>query len=299
MIKKISLYFSRWFYAFLELQLVISLMSLPILTYWGLPISYMSPLANMIFTPLLILFLWISCLFSICALTHMPCSWFVYALDYITSLWNYLLSLGRPEWLIGFSHQTIWVSLLSCIIVFYLYTYIKPPTKQAVCFLLILWLCLILTQYYAQKNNYKKIKDLPLIALQINNKTYLIDYGALCMKQNFYTYIDYTILPMLIKTTGITTVDTLILCKPSSFLAKATHQFALQTNLKTIIVTTKSNCFNQMKTMFQNSNITIIPLEIQKIKKSMPQKSRKTLLRKTLPRKTLQYYKRMNYTQNS
>ncbi len=278
MLKKINSHFFKWLYAFLELQLVISLMSLPLLTYWGLPVSYMSPLANMVFTPLLILFLWVSCLFSVCALMHLPCSWFVYLLDNITDLWHYLLSFARPEWLLGFSYHTLWISLPFCALVYFLYTYIRPTTKQAVCSLFIFWLCLINTRQCMQKNFYQKIGDLPLVALHINNKTYLIDYGALCTKQNFYTYIDYTILPMLIKTTGITIIDTLVLCKPSAFLAKAAHQFAQQTNVKTIIVTTKANCFKEMTNLFQGSNITILPQAKQKKEKKLTKKISKKKL---------------------
>ncbi|HSW76091.1 MAG TPA: hypothetical protein VLG50_03560, partial [Candidatus Saccharimonadales bacterium] len=213
-------------------------MSLPLLTHWGLPVSYMSPLANLIFTPLLIVFLWVSCLFSICALMHLPCSWFVYLLDKITSLWHYLLSFARPQWLIGFGYQTLWISLFFCFLVFILYTYVKPTTKQAVCTLLIFWLFLIGARYSMQKNILQKIGDLPLCALRINGKVYLIDDGALCSKQNFYNHIDYTILPELIKSTGITSIDTLVLCKPSKRLAKIAHQFATQTNVLTIMVTT-------------------------------------------------------------
>ena len=275
MLKKINSYFFKWLYAFLELQLVISLMSLPLLTYWGLPVSYMGPLANMIFTPLLILFLWVSCLFSVCALMHLPCSWFVCLLDNITRLWHYLLSFARPEWLLGFSYHTLWISLPFCALVYFLYTYVRPNTKQAVCALFIFWLCLISARQCMQKNFYQKIGDLPLVALHINNKTYLIDYGALCTKQNFYTYIDYTILPMLIKTTGITTIDTLVLCKPSAFLAKAAHQFTLQTNVKTIIVTTKSNCFKEMTKIFQGSDVTIVPQTKQKKEKKSVKKTQK------------------------
>jgi beta-lactamase superfamily II metal-dependent hydrolase len=107
----------------------------------------------------------------------------------------------------------------------------------------------------------KKIGDKDMTLLYINKKTYLIDYGALCEKQNFYTNIDYSILPSIIKNTGVTRIDTLVLCKPSASLAKAVRQFAMQTNVKTIIVTTKSNCFKKVKEAFQGAPTEIIPME--------------------------------------
>jgi hypothetical protein len=260
-------------------------MSLPLLTHWGLPVSYMSPLANLIFTPLLILFLWVSCLFSVFALLHLPCSWFVHLLDKITGLWHFILSFARPEWLIGFSYQTLWISLLFCFLVFVLYTYIKPTTKQAVCTLFIFWLILIGARYYMQKNLYQKVGNLPLCALRINGKVYLIDHGALCSKQNFYSNIDYTILPELIKSTGITSIDTLVLCKPSKRLAKIVHQFAMQTNVQTIMVTTKSKGFKEMSDMFQDSSVNVLPL-IPK-KKIVPKKKIKKPVAKNVKKKAL------------
>ena len=264
MLKKINSLFFKWLYGFLELQLVISLMSLPVLTYWGLPISYMSPISNMIFTPLLILFLWVSCLFSVSAIIGLPCSWLTWALEKTTDLWHHLLSFGSPNYLIGFSFQTWWISVAFCIMVYFLYTYIKPNAKQAVGVLFVFWFLLIISRELMQpKGLCKKIGNKEMTVLHINKKTYLIDYGALCEKQNFYTNIDYSILPSIIKATGITRIDTLVLCKPSASLAKAAYQFAIQTNVKTIIVTTKSNCFKKAKEAFEGTSIEIIPMAKQ------------------------------------
>src|SRR5688500_3452145 len=87
--------------SFFELQFVISVMSLPLLIIWGIPISIMSPLANFIFTPLLIVFLWCSCLTTVCILARIPCSLFENCLQKITAFWLYLLSFSNPKWLIG------------------------------------------------------------------------------------------------------------------------------------------------------------------------------------------------------
>lgn len=272
MLKKLNSLFYKWLYGLLELQLVISLMSLPILTCWGLPISYMSPIANMVFTPLLILFLWVSCLFSFCAIIGLPCAWLTLALENITSIWHYLLSFGNPSQLIGFSLQTWWISVAFCAMVYFLYTYIKPNQKQAVTTLFVFWFLILISRKLIQPKSFcKKICDKEMTVLCVNKKTYLIDYGALCEKQNFYTHIDYSIIPSIIKTTGITCIDTLVLCKPSASLAKAARQFATQTNVKTIIVTTKSNCFNNVKEAFVGTAVNVIPMEKHKKRKYFKQ----------------------------
>lgn len=261
MFKKIS----YWLASFLELQLVISLTALPILIHWGLAISYMSLLGNFIFTPLLTAFLWCSSLFTLCSIAHIPCSWLTKSLDILSYIWNYFLSFARPTWLIGFCHSTIWLSLIIALFIFVFYTLFNPSKKVALTTLSLCSFILLCSKYATQKNQLYQIDNLPLYVLQANNKTYLIDNGALCKKQNFYSWIDYKILPELIKTAGITTVNTLVLYKPNKRLTKIVPQFAQQTNIKTILVTTQYGCYHELKKTFQNDTITIKPILLKKI----------------------------------
>ncbi len=117
----------------------------------------------------------------------------------------------------------------------------------------------------------KKIGDLPLLALRVKQNNCIIDCGALCKKQNFYNNIDYTIIPEIIKHTGITNVDTLVLCKPSKRLAKVAMQFAKQTNVKTIIATTKNDCFKTLAVAYKHSNVKVLPLN-SNVKKTVLKK---------------------------
>lgn len=261
MIKKFKEVVKKYLLNFFELQLVITLMSLPILITWGIPISYMSPVSNLLFTPLLIGFLWTSALFSICALLYIPCKPLVWILDQITNLWMWLLSFAKSSWLIGFSHEMLGISITICIGIVILYSLYKPTSKQAISVLLLFFTCIISLQKITTNNCFKQIGSLPLIAVKISNKTYLIDYGALCSKQNFYTNIDYNIIPELIKHTGITNIDTLILCKPSKNLTKAALQFSHQMNVKNIIVTQKQHCYHNLCIACNKENITVLPLQ--------------------------------------
>ena len=260
MLKKIKTSITTYLANFLELQLVITLMSLPILIAWGLPISYMSPLSNLIFTPLLILFLWISCIFAICALIGIPCNIFATALHQLTNLWMWLLSFSKPAWLLGFCSSTIWFSIIICLLIIALYHFKKPPTKQAVLILATFCTIMMIVRLCSMKNMFKKIDDLAMIAIRLNHKNYVIDYGALCSKQNFYSTIDYTIIPQLIKHTGMTNIDMLVLCKPSKRLAKVALQFCKQMNVKKVIATTKCDCYKTLCVAFKNTDVQILPL---------------------------------------
>ncbi len=260
MIKKFANIATTRLVSFLELQLVITLMSLPILIAWGLPISYMSLISNLIFTPLLVLFLWCACFFTIFALLNMPCSFFASSLDQLSNLWIWLLSFSKPEWLIGFNINTLWSSIIICFCIIALYHFKKPTTANALIILTTFFCIMLFVRWCTTSNTYQKINDLPMIAIRLNNKNYVVDYGALCSKQNFFNTIDYTIIPKLIKQAGITNIDTLVLCKPNKRLAKVTLQFCQQMNVKKIIATTKCDCYKTLCIAYRNSNVQVLPL---------------------------------------
>jgi hypothetical protein len=260
-LKQIKELAKNYILSFLELQFVISLMSLPLLIVWGIPISIMSPLANFIFTPLLILFLWVSCLASICIIAKIPCSFFEIILNNLTDFWIYLLSFSKPTWLIGFPIKMIYLSLIIFIAIIVWYVLIRPTQKITVVFLTSCWFfMIILHPLFVNKMKLQQVSDLPLWTLRVANKTYLIDNGALCTRKNMYTNLDYTILPKLIYHTGFTTIDTIIFNKPSTQIIKIAQQCSKQFNCKKFIVTQKGQCYQKMEEYFKNTKITVHPL---------------------------------------
>lgn len=116
------------------------------------------------------------------------------------------------------------------------------------------------TKCFKKSNNFYKVNNLAMHVLTIDGATYLLDHGALCSKQNYYSWIDYTILPELIKTGGITTIDTLALYKPSKKLVQIAAQLAQQTNVKTIFVTTKCGCYHQLSQLCKDSSLVVKPI---------------------------------------
>lgn len=266
-LQKVNNYFTHYVISFFELQFVISLMSLPLLIIWGIPISIMSPLANFIFTPLLILFLWISCMATTCSLVGSSCTIFERILDAITNLWLHLLSFSRPEWLLGFPCNMLWLSITTCILIVGLYTYVRPTAKCSTAILCLTWCGLILIRpCFGPTESLKKIGALPLWLTKIHHKTYLIDHGALCNRKNRFTNFDYTVLPELIRHTGHTTVDSVIFCKPSNKIATVAKLCHEQLGCKTIMVTPKAECYKKVEEQFKGSDVAVIKLH-PKIKK--------------------------------
>lgn len=92
-----------------QLQLYLTLISGPILVYWGLPISLASPIGNIVFHPLLTLFLFLSSLIFFCQILHIPHGICIYGLQKTSHLFHYLLGLGSQQWLMGFIKPPLWI----------------------------------------------------------------------------------------------------------------------------------------------------------------------------------------------
>ena len=90
-----------WKQAFLQFcthQLCITLVSWPIMLWWGLPVSFLSPLGNLIFSPFLTVFLVLSLLLAGTQLLFVPNGLLVRLLDLVVSFWLYLVSLAPASW---------------------------------------------------------------------------------------------------------------------------------------------------------------------------------------------------------
>ena len=190
----------------------------------------------------------------------------------LTNVWNYLLTLSNPTWLIGFQSKTLWLAIVIALCIVLFYTVYKPTRKHALPVLILCVLILLMYQHnQVKQNQLHQIDNLPLYLLQANQKTYLIDNGALCSKHNFYSWIDYTIIPALIKSTGTTTIETLFLYKPSKKIDSVITQFAQQMNIKTIFITTQQNCYTNLKKQVP-LHIKVLPITKVKWAKSKVKK---------------------------
>lgn len=91
----------------LRLQLFINLAILPIFWYWGLPISLINPIGNIIFAPFLVIFLILSSTIFFTEVLSLPNELLIYLLEQFTTLWmwitvklnfNTLLTFPKPAW---------------------------------------------------------------------------------------------------------------------------------------------------------------------------------------------------------
>ncbi len=204
---------------FLIFNLFLTLVSLPVLVAWGLPLSWLSPFGNLFFSPFLSLFLLISTLSFFCELINLPHAALDYALEKISAVWNALLQLAPNNSFVGFSSTAVY--LLSVLSLATLILLMLPQFRAArprLCALTIFFLCSLTilkatqpAQLHSTISCFKK--DMELI--RHDNQTLLIDQGALCERANPASWVQYHLVPDLIRATGSMHVDHLLITRPT------------------------------------------------------------------------------------
>lgn len=205
---------------FIQLQLFITLVSLPILIAWGLPISIMSIVGNLIFSPFLTIFLLISSLVFFFEILHIPNGFLIYLLELCVHLWSWFLSWGSSQWLIGFAKPSLWV--LSCILgaaffILHCKKISKAPLRIA-CFVALLIMVIVFLKWNSSDGLI--IHQIPcnngfVTVIKTRSHLMLIDPGVMARRVS-NNWVEYTLVKELIEKFGATKIDTLILTRPTN-----------------------------------------------------------------------------------
>lgn len=207
------------FLFFLELQLLISIVVLPILITWGLPISMMTIIGNLIFAQFLTAFIFVSSVLFVFDLLGIPNYWVMQALELITNIWHYFLSFGSSYWLIGFSSWMFFITSIFAMIALSLYFF--TPHSQTYRVGLLATLCLatpLIHTLFQNKNVHTIVMQgsQKMHLIKTRGKVYAFDCGALGARPNSQSWIEYTLTSTMIKTMGTNHIDLLVLCNSNS-----------------------------------------------------------------------------------
>ena len=223
---KISLYLLP----ILRIQLFVTLLAMPILVSWGLAISSLTIFGNIIFAPLLIIFLSISSLIFFLEILYLPNQWLIYLLEKLTWLWLKIQPPCPQQWLLCFPQATWVIFLAAFTLAIYLISLKISKLKQVLCLSLILLVSLLFaklgfwikTDQIELKHRRAKL----LIIYQPNGSLIMHDYGILNQHYGIQNWLCYQLLPTLIKKFGTLTIQDL-------YLHKSQNQFT-NTNLALI-----------------------------------------------------------------
>lgn len=225
------------FISFVHMQAFLTLISLPILIAWGLPVSILSPLGNVIFSVPLTLFLLLSSLIFFCEIVYIPNDPFIWLLDKLTSLWTWTMTGDHKNLLIGFScpHPLILIliPLGACMIMQYRKTY--PKKYAALCLTLLLYMsCLGLKirDYYHPSYITIPRGNGEITLIKLGTELIMIDPGYIGSTLSAATWISYTLIPEITKQTGTLTIDHLIILQLNTTTLEAICSLCTKIRIK-------------------------------------------------------------------
>jgi len=236
---------SQWFINALQAQCIALLTCLPILVTWGLPISLMSIIGNIIFTPFFACFLLISSLVFFTELFLIPNTLLIKTLSIVTACWQYLLSYGRKEWLIGFipPHPLILLAIPGATAYHFFW---KRKQTYSLTQLSHLGFACVLTFSLLYAHTQLCKLDTSRIASNhagqfkcfFNNeqKLIFIDNGYFSKKRNVEKAVQYSIKPHLLKTFGTTHFAYIILSRVNGRSMSAAYNLALTCPVDAVVV---------------------------------------------------------------
>lgn len=262
-----SIKLQRWFARFLQLQLFLSLISLPILIAWGIPLSLLSPLGNLIFSPILTLFLLFSSLIFFCTLLGVPATVFIYGLEKVTSLWLSILPLGNQAIIIGFA-QPSQLFLLSIPLITITILHHKKTNsiyRSIICFILLFTAICVYLKHREPELYIEYIPCNNTTVTLIRDAKYvmLIDTGGIGQRISATSWVQYHLIPHIIKTTGKTILDSVIFLQVNKTSCEALKKLCEHIHIKNIYIpTTDENLYHhnttirELLTKLKNKNIS-------------------------------------------
>lgn len=233
----------KYLISFLLTQLVITLVSLPILISWGLGFSVMSFMGNLFFAPVLTIFLIISTLLLFTQLCGVPNEILVYALNTISGCWDYILHQGTALWVIACAKPPIIVLIGIFVLAFYLLE-TKHITSHIKRFLIIGGLILVccgicfIQQYHNRHANVVMRFDQKLYAIKLVNSSSLIlvDQGFFAQKKSVDKVVNYELKQWITKHYGNITIQEIHLTHPSMGSFNAALCICRQWHVQTVFL---------------------------------------------------------------
>ncbi|MCB9493007.1 MAG: hypothetical protein H6679_01910 [Epsilonproteobacteria bacterium] len=228
--------------SFCQAQLVVLVISLPILISWGLGISVMSMFGNLCGVPLLTLFLLLSSLLFFSELLGLPNGFLVSLLEKHTQLCDWLICSGKKEWLFFCPQPPSFVLLAllvcSCITLCWLHGKSMHMRLQVMLALV----CTILLCAYSYQAIFMPVPvqyslDEKLFLIKDERgKTYLVDDGFFNRKKSADKTVEFELKQFLAKKLGSVCIDCLYVLRPTMSSFKAAHAIAQRCQLKAVQV---------------------------------------------------------------
>lgn len=231
----------RYITNFVQSQLIVTLVSIPILVGWGLQISLMTFIGNLIFAPILTIFLILSSIVFFTELIGIPNSFIIKILEFVTIFWDIILSLGKKEWLWGFCKPTTFFLFLIPAVAFLMLLFMKNKSSKtkllsllAFCILSIFCLTLIPIILHKQPASSSFYDGKLTINFDTDKNITLIDNGFFDTKPSPGKTVNYELKQYLIKNIGKTELQNVTLLKPGARAFKGAQELCIRLDVKNV-----------------------------------------------------------------
>lgn len=264
-ITKLKNHFARLFY----IQLVMSIYSMIIVVFWGIPFCPLSFLGNIFFSPVITVFLGLCSLLFFTELCFIPNTYIIYLLETLTTWWIYILQLGSTTaYNITFAKPSYLLIVTIAYATFFIIIQPINYRKKNIYLISILGIGFWLMAH--PQNSHPPIISIAcaqghLYMIKNKNELTIVDPGNLGRYASATSYVEYTLLPTIRMHYGTETIDHMILLQPSKNLFQAMNRLLQLATVKHIYIpiwsgeeTQKmSHTFIKMKELAQNKKCTI------------------------------------------
>jgi hypothetical protein len=204
---------------FIQAQLFITTIILPILVFWGLPISVMSFVGNLIFTPFLAIIITISTMIFFTQLSSIPNGFLVYILNQTIDLWDKILNYSSNRWMIELANPGLKINVIIPIVAILALQNkrINTPAKRIIALsiiVLISFCSMFFYKFTIKPSHTLKYENKFLAQKNTNKEISFTDNGFFNKKKSIQKALDFELKPYLIKEFGTSNIKELKLCKP-------------------------------------------------------------------------------------
>jgi signal transduction histidine kinase len=186
---------------------------------WGLPISIMTPIGNLLFGPSLSAFLGLALLLFISEIFCIPNIFLAKFFSWISHQWYTVLCYGSPQWLIGIPLHWGIVLIPPILVLFLVATRKKSIGYRTLHANLILVAIVSFLHFFGHSANishqFSSRKRTLLLEFH-NDSAILIDNGFLETKQNPSSWFSFTLRPFMLQKAGTLHIDHLICQKTTT-----------------------------------------------------------------------------------
>jgi len=240
MSKYTATYFRHYILDLLNIQLFVTLISLPIFIAWGIPIPLSSILGNLIFSPFLTMHIFLSSLIFMGALFDISCTPLLWLLDKLSITWITLLTYFPTPLQVGFPALSM-PALLAIAIITLLILHTKRYTREHKIIRYALLLFALICYAQLHKRLHAGHMQIPCFnghvqVLTTPQQCLLIDTGAMGQRISAPSWAEYTLMPTLLKATGHSSITTFITLRPTSFTFAALELLCRKGVLRKIYV---------------------------------------------------------------